>query len=92
MVFGGPSLPAAIWLPGADGTEVNCEQGEEDGTRTSRNENRERMEAFDSHGVGTMLTWSEVLKLKNTFKYLAAWFLLSDGKSCQIHLTYGLCP
>jgi len=26
-----------------------------------------------------MLKWSEVAKLRNTFKYLAAWFLLSDG-------------
>jgi UMF1 family MFS transporter len=26
------------------------------------------------------LKWTEVLKLRNTFKYLAAWFLLSDGK------------
>jgi len=26
-----------------------------------------------------MLRWKEVGKLRNTFKYLAAWFLLSDG-------------
>jgi len=97
------SLPAAIWLPVADETEVNCEQGEEegindgwDGTRISRSENREWKLSGEIRAawvrLGTMLTWSEVLKLKNTFKYLAAWFLLSDGKSCQIHLTYGLCP
>jgi UMF1 family MFS transporter len=28
--------------------------------------------------IGNMLHWREVRKLKNTFKYLAAWFLLSD--------------
>jgi UMF1 family MFS transporter len=27
-----------------------------------------------------MLHWSEIRKLKNTFIYLAAWFLLSDGR------------
>lgn len=26
-----------------------------------------------------MLRWKEIKKLRNTFKYLAAWFLLSDG-------------
>jgi len=26
-----------------------------------------------------MLRWTEIKKLRNTFKYLAAWFLLSDG-------------
>jgi hypothetical protein len=26
-----------------------------------------------------MLRWAEIKKLRNTFKYLAAWFLLSDG-------------
>jgi UMF1 family MFS transporter len=29
--------------------------------------------------LGRMLKWSEIKKLKNTFKYLGAWFLLSDG-------------
>lgn len=29
--------------------------------------------------LGGMLRWSEIKKLKNTFKYLGAWFLLSDG-------------
>jgi len=29
--------------------------------------------------LGHMLRWGEIKKLKNTFIYLAAWFLLSDG-------------
>ncbi|PPR01736.1 hypothetical protein CVT26_013183 [Gymnopilus dilepis] len=29
--------------------------------------------------LGNMLRWREIKKLRNTFKYLAAWFLLSDG-------------
>ena len=94
------SLPAAIWLPGADATEVNCEQSGEEGvndgwdeTRISRSENTEREWRLLGEiraawvRLGTMLKWREVLKLRNTFKYLAAWFLLSDGKSYRIHLT-----
>jgi UMF1 family MFS transporter len=34
--------------------------------------------------LGDMLRWTEILKLRNTFKYLAAWFLLSDGKSSNL--------
>lgn len=29
--------------------------------------------------LGNMLRWREIKKLNNTFRYLAAWFLLSDG-------------
>ncbi|KDQ52540.1 hypothetical protein JAAARDRAFT_40140 [Jaapia argillacea MUCL 33604] len=29
--------------------------------------------------LGEMLRWTEIKKLRNTFRYLAAWFLLSDG-------------
>jgi MFS transporter, UMF1 family len=29
--------------------------------------------------LGGMLQWQEIKRLRNTFKYLAAWFLLSDG-------------
>ncbi|KAI0052223.1 autophagy-type protein 22 [Auriscalpium vulgare] len=29
--------------------------------------------------LGTMLRWREIKRLKNTFRYLAAWFILSDG-------------
>lgn len=31
--------------------------------------------------LGGMLRWREIKKLKNTFRYLGAWFLLSDGAS-----------
>ena len=86
-----------------DATEVHCEQGDEEeindgwnGTRRSKSENTEREWRLlgEIHAawvsLGTMLKWSKVLELRNTFKYLAAWLLLSDGKSYQIHLTYGL--
>jgi len=78
--------------------QLSCEQGNDgwNGTRRSKSENteRERRLLGEIHAawvsLGTMLKWSKVLKLRNTFKYLAAWLLLSDGKSYQIHLTYGL--
>ncbi|KAG6833334.1 hypothetical protein H0H87_008510 [Tephrocybe sp. NHM501043] len=63
------SIPAAIWLPGA-------ETGEEalSGEWSTR---REILAAWKR--LGNMLRWREIKKLRNTFKYLAAWFLLSDG-------------
>lgn len=94
------SLPAAIWLPGTDESEneMHYEQGDQEGdggswrrTRISRSENRKFWTEVRAAWLrsGVMLKWSEVLKLRNTFKYLAAWFLLSDGKSYPTHLTYG---
>lgn len=35
--------------------------------------------------LGGMLRWREVKRLKNTFRYLGAWFLLSDGTSLPFH-------
>ncbi len=29
--------------------------------------------------LGDMLRWENMRRLRNTFRYLAAWFLLSDG-------------
>jgi UMF1 family MFS transporter len=34
--------------------------------------------------LGAMLRWTEIRKLKNTFQFLAAWFLLSDGSFDRI--------
>jgi UMF1 family MFS transporter len=39
--------------------------------------------------LGGMLRWSEIKKLRNTFRYLAAWFLLSDGQS-GVHISFRL--
>lgn len=41
-------------------------------------------------GLVNNLRWREVKKLTNTYKFLAAWFLLSDGKSCGTSLPK--CP
>ncbi|KAF8151761.1 autophagy-related protein 22-like protein [Crassisporium funariophilum] len=79
------SIPAAIWLPGASSPhrltarsdDGVLERGLEVADKKELNIRREIMAAWIR--LGTMLRWSEMKKLRNTFKYLAAWFLLSDG-------------
>ena len=64
------SLPAAAWLPsGSASAEVP--------------EKRAfwRQILFSWRRLGEMLHWKEIKQLRNTFKYLMAWFLLSDGPS-----------
>lgn len=39
--------------------------------------------------LGGMLRWTEIKKLRNTFKFLAAWFLLSDGE--YVYVCYASC-
>lgn len=62
------SIPAAMWLPsGSEGSEVPEKRAVW------------RQILFSWRRLGEMLRWKEIKKLRNTFKYLAAWFLLSDG-------------
>ena len=64
------SLPAAVWLPsGSASTEVPEKRAVW------------RQILFSWRRLWEMLRLTEVKKLRNTFKYLAAWFLLSDGPS-----------
>ena len=88
------SLPAAIWLPGVDAAEVNCEQGEEegisdgwDGTRISRSENREG----DLRGMGALRGYVEVERGFEAEGYVQA-LLLSDCKSYSINHLWLICP
>ena len=73
------SIPAAIWLPNATNIE---ESPVEYGTV-----NRDNDWTFSSEiaaawrRLGVMLRWREIKRLQHTFRYLAAWFLLSDGPS-----------
>ncbi|KAG6852966.1 hypothetical protein C0991_007809 [Blastosporella zonata] len=62
------SIPAAIWLPG----------GGSDASLGEWSTWREILAAWKR--LGNMLQWGEIKKLRNTFKYLAAWFVLSDGE------------
>ena len=71
------SIPAAIWLPNAANIE---EPHVESGTIKSDDNwtfSSEIMAAWKRLGI--MLRWREIKRLKQTFRYLAAWFLLSDG-------------
>ncbi|OCH90365.1 autophagy-type protein 22 [Obba rivulosa] len=69
------SVPAAMWLPGGEG--VKAESWEEPRSAEAWNARREILRAWKK--LGDMLRWREIMRLKNTFIYLAAWFLLSDG-------------
>ncbi len=77
------SIPAAVWLPGpttlatsgvSEGAIWIDNLDSPDGKWSIR---AEVVAAWKR--LGGMLRWQEIKKLRNTFKYLAAWFLLSDG-------------
>ncbi|KAG5716593.1 Autophagy-related protein 22-2 [Termitomyces sp. T112] len=65
------TIPAAIWLPGSGVVELS------DPSPGQWSMKREVFAAWKR--LGNMLRWTEIKKLRNTFKYLSAWFLLSDG-------------
>ena len=77
------SIPAALWLPGAGTTETL--EAEAVWIRDSDTEGGklsmwgEILSAW--RRLGGMLRWMEIKRLRNTFRYLAAWFLISDGVS-----------
>ncbi|KAF8064306.1 autophagy-related protein 22-like protein [Lyophyllum atratum] len=80
------SVPAALWLPDSESPRMNgasawdgagaetWEGGSGFGEWSTK---REIVLAWKR--LGSMLRWGEMKKLSNTFKYLGAWFLLSDG-------------
>ncbi|ETW76683.1 hypothetical protein HETIRDRAFT_328451 [Heterobasidion irregulare TC 32-1] len=75
------SIPAALWLPSAtesSGLDLTWVGGEDlENEEAEWNTKREIVAAW-KRLIG-MLSWIEIKKLRNTFKFLAAWFLLSDG-------------
>ena len=78
------SLPAAVWLPSGS---ASAEASEKRAVW--------QQILFSWRRLGGMLRWTEIKKLRNTFKYLAAWFLLSDGslfrripQSLLAHISY----
>ncbi len=79
------SLPAAAWLPGASpvpalGAIVLEESGsDEPAARLPEEWSMSREIVRACKRLGQMLKWREIKRLRNTFVYLAAWFLLSDG-------------
>ncbi|SJL11520.1 uncharacterized protein ARMOST_14924 [Armillaria ostoyae] len=77
------SIPATVWLPGPT---TLATLGTSGGTIWIDNlEIPNGKWSIQTKVVATwkrlggMLRWQEIKKLRNTFKYLAAWFLLSDG-------------
>lgn len=77
------SLPAAAWLPST--STVSATESETEWADQEWSTKREIMKAWKR--LGGMLRWREVKKLRNTFQYLAAWFLLSDGEF-TLSMTY----
>ncbi|KAF8631651.1 hypothetical protein AX17_005053 [Amanita inopinata Kibby_2008] len=86
------TIPAAVWLPGSSKARQVAHDrvgdvdsmwgnglgaGEYSGVSQPWSTRQEIMNAWKK--LGNMLRWNEILKLRNTFIYLAAWFLLSDG-------------
>lgn len=70
------TLPAAAWLPRGD------KLIESEGAVNRLELRREISQAWKH--LGHMLRWTEIKRLQNTFWYLAAWFLLSDGKRTKL--------
>ncbi|KAH9895720.1 MFS general substrate transporter [Cubamyces lactineus] len=77
------SLPAAAWLPGASSArqadDVFREGEGAEAAVGERNWSMTREIGRAWRRLGQMLKWREIKRLRNTFVYLAAWFLLSDG-------------
>ncbi|KAF8742548.1 hypothetical protein AX14_003582 [Amanita brunnescens Koide BX004] len=81
------TIPAALWLPGMELPNWDASNNLGNADSTWRDGHlpcssdwslwQEVLKAWKN--LGYMLLWSEIKKLKNTFIYLAAWFLLSDG-------------
>ena len=79
------SIPAAIWLPGATTTVALDENPvwvePSDGVTKPETWSLPSQIVGAWKRLGGMLHWTEIKRLRNTFRYLAAWFLLSDGMS-----------
>ncbi|KAA1470877.1 MFS general substrate transporter [Dentipellis sp. KUC8613] len=77
------SVPAAFWLPNAgedkDVDPVWVDEDREPQAEDDRDWSMGREIVAAWKRLGGMLRWREILRLRNTFVYLAAWFLLSDG-------------
>ena len=84
------SIPAAIWLPGSSAYKRGVQHLTGDSSQEVPGRAVDYVEGDREWNfwkeiiaawirLGNMLRWTEIKKLGNTFKYLAAWFLLSDG-------------
>jgi UMF1 family MFS transporter len=87
------SIPALFLLPSANASPETssisvteeregllADEGREVAAPALADEWTVRQEVVDAwKRLGSMLRWHNIQRLRNTFRYLAAWFLLSDG-------------
>ncbi|KAF8906966.1 autophagy-related protein 22-like protein [Gymnopilus junonius] len=77
------TIPAALWLPPASSSvhPAHRRDGRADVQDTFNDKEWRFWREVGAAWIrlANMLRWREIKKLRNTFKYLAAWFLLSDG-------------
>lgn len=71
------SIPAAIWLPNGTPDVVSSNDPAAGKARDKWTLWSEIVAAWKR--LGMMLRWNQIKQLQHTFRYLAAWFLLSDG-------------
>ncbi|KAL5521944.1 ATG22 [Sanghuangporus sanghuang] len=67
------TIPAGAWLPGTSSLLLKESSGETGPFSLKR----EIWKAWQR--LGQMLRWTQIKRLKHTFIFLGAWFLLSDG-------------
>ncbi|KAF9039263.1 autophagy-type protein 22 [Panaeolus papilionaceus] len=72
------TIPAALWLPSTN-PRGRLSNGAASRNQDNKNWSLKREITAAWVRLVNMLRWNEIAKLRNTFKYLAAWFLLSDG-------------
>lgn len=77
------TVPAGFWLPtGQELMEMDGAGGVRVHDTTAWSWSKEIKGAWVR--LGQMLRWREIKRLRNTFWYLSAWFVLSDGKTNMI--------
>ncbi|KAL4062430.1 autophagy-related protein 22-like protein [Scleroderma yunnanense] len=77
------SIPAALWLPRSTAASKHDDESAAFSPVPVEAANKDwaiRAEIVAAwKRLGVMLRWSQIKRLQHTFRYLAAWFLLSDG-------------
>lgn len=76
------TMPSAVWLPSSTSSPAeypDSEWTDSEGTQEVKTWNTKREIVKAWKRLGGILRWREIKRLRYTFQYLAAWFLLSDG-------------
>ena len=91
------SIPSALWLPsGSESAPTTHRDAEWEADISDEQDSKEWSTAREIikawKRLGGMLRWREIKRLRYTFQYLAAWFLLSDGTSGKLQTCRTLSP